>query len=87
MAVNEAELALLEVEMEGRLGDAIESGGAALGLAPEGLDAIDMALPPGEFIGAVVDPVMLLVAHIHEAVVSLPTVAVNGDFFASRDPG
>lgn len=78
MAVVEAELALLEVQVEGLLPDAIEAGQAPLGIAPVGLDAVDVALAPCEFVLSVVDPGVLLVAHVHEPVVGLPSVAVDG---------
>jgi hypothetical protein len=36
-----------------------------------------VALSPSEFILPVVDPVVLLEAHVNQAVVSLPTIAVD----------
>ena len=49
------------MEVQGLLGDAVESGEATLGVAPEGFGTVDVILPPGKFIGAMVDPGMLLV--------------------------
>jgi len=47
------------VEVQGLLGDAVESGEATLGVAPKGLGTVDVILPPGKFIGAMVDPGVL----------------------------
>ena len=74
----ESVLAFLQVKVEGSFGYPVELGQAALCIAPEGLNSIDVALPTSEFKLPVVHPAMLLVAHIHQPIVGLPTVAVDG---------
>lgn len=73
-AVVEAELALLESEVE-RLGvHAAEACEACLGVAPEALDAVDVVAAhaaAAELVGRVIHPEVLLVAHVDQAVVAL----------------
>lgn len=89
--VVEAELALLEVEQEGVRAHPPEPGQPRLGVAPEALDAVDV-IPANhtaaELVGVVIDPQMLAIPHIDQAVVTPPAVgmddAVEGDFPANR---
>ena len=74
----EAVFTLFEVEIESRFGDAIELGESAFGVAPERLDAVDVTLPPSELILPMVYPAVFLEAHVHQAVVGFPSIAVNG---------
>ena len=61
--------------------DAVELGEPSFGEAPEGLDAVDMhTVALGEFMLAVVDPQMLVVADIDESVVAAPAVGVDDAF-------
>lgn len=55
----EAELAFLQVQVEGRLGQAIELGQTAFGEAPEAFDAIDVVVAFGEMIAAVANAPVL----------------------------
>ena len=52
---------------------------AELGKAPKGLDAIDVSAAPGEFIGMVMNAVVL-VSIENEPIVSLPAVGVDRAF-------
>ena len=84
MSVIETPFGFLEVGKEGIGADAAQSGQTGFGVAPERLNAIDVASSPGEFIGAVVNPIML-VAFENQAVVSAPTVGENDAFVDRRD--
>jgi hypothetical protein len=71
MSVIKTPFGFLEVGKEGIGADASQSGQTGFGVAPERLNAIDVASSPGEFIGAVVNPIML-VAFENQTVVSAP---------------
>lgn len=49
----------------------------ALGTAPEALDAVDMHGAASEFIVAMIDPKMLVKAHIDQAVIAAPAISVD----------
>jgi type IV secretion system protein VirB4 len=75
--VVEAVLALLEVQVE-RVGrHPVELDEPTLGVRPEALDAVDVALAAGEVVLLVVDPQVLLVADVDQAVVATPAVGVD----------
>ena len=84
MSVIKTPFGFLEVGKEGIGADASQSGQTGFGVTPERFDAIDMAASPGEFIGAVVNPIML-VAFENQAVVSAPPVGENDAFVDRRD--
>jgi hypothetical protein len=84
MSVIETPFGFLEVGKEGNGANAAQSGQAGFGVAPERLDAIDVAAPPGEFVGAVVNPVMF-VAFENQAVVSAPSIGKDDAFINRRD--
>ena len=84
MSVIETPFGFLEVGKEGTGANAAKSGQTGFGVAPERLDAIDMSASPGEFIGAVVNPVML-VAFENQAVVSAPSIGKDDAFVDRRD--
>src|ERR1039457_1158680 len=50
---------------------------APLGEAPEVLDAVDVRLVLHELVAAMIHPVMLLVAQVHQTAVALPTIRVD----------
>src|SRR5690606_18693727 len=76
-AMVEAELGLLQVQVEGVPGHAVELGQAVLGVAPEALDAVDVAASAGELVLAVVDAEVFGVADVDQAVVAGPAVGVD----------
>ena len=84
MSVIETPLGFLEVGKEGNGANAAKPCQTGFCVAPERLNAIDVAAPPGEFIGAVVNPIML-VAFENQAVVSAPPVGENDAFVDRRD--
>ena len=84
MSVIETPFGFLEVGKEGNGANAAQSGQAGFGVAPERLDAIDMAAPPGEFVGAVMNPVMF-VAFENQAVVSAPSIGKDDAFIDRGD--
>ena len=76
----EAELALLEVEEERVRMHAPEPRQSRFRVAPEAFDAVDVVatLPSAaELVSAVIHPQVLLVSHVHQAVVALPSVGMN----------
>jgi hypothetical protein len=83
MSVIETPFGFLEVGKEGNGANAAQSGQTGFCVAPERLDAIDMAAPPGEFVGAVMNPVMF-VAFENQAVVSAPSIGKDDAFVDRR---
>ncbi len=69
MSVIKAPFGFLKLRNKSLGADAAHSGLTGFGVTPERLKAIDMPASPGEFIGAVVNPIMLL-AFENKAVVS-----------------
>ena len=59
------------------LGHAVKVGQAVRGVAPEALDAVDVRPAGGELVIAMMDPQVLGVAHVDQAVVAGPAVAVD----------
>lgn len=66
MSMIEAELSLLDVEVEELTGQTSVFGQAGFRVAPERLDSIDVACPSGKFVLAVVDSEVALVTDIVE---------------------
>ena len=77
MAMIEAELGLLQVQIERSAGHAVELRQAPLGVAPEAFNAIDMHRAASELVGAVADPKVLVKAHVHQAVIAAPAVGMD----------
>ena len=73
----ESEFSLFEVEVEGVPGDAVELSQSPFGVAPEGLDAVDVRLKVGELVIVMPDAEVFGVADVDQAVVASPAVAVN----------
>ena len=70
------------MQEKGCLADTSELGKASFRVAPKALYAIDMATLIGKFIVSVVDPEMLLVPDIHEAVIATPSIGMDDAFNA-----
>ena len=66
----------MEIEI---LLDAVELGQSAFGEAPERFDPVDVNAMGGKML-AFVDPEMLVVANIDQAIVSFPSIRVNNTF-------
>lgn len=80
VAVVEAELALFEVQIEVVRVHAAESREPGLGIAPEAFDPVDVVAlhaAAAELVGAVIDPKVLLVPHVHQSVVPRPAVGMD----------
>ena len=73
----EVEFAFLEVQVEGVSGHALERGEAMLGIGLEALDAVDVVGALGEPVVGVVDPKVLGIAHVDEAVIAAPAVGMD----------
>ena len=79
-SVIESKLALLEVQIERTWVHASEPAHACLGVAPEAFDAVDVIAANGattELVASMIDAQVLLVAHVHQAVVALEAVGVD----------
>lgn len=80
MAVVEAELALLEVQVEGVGVHPSEPRQPGLGVSPEAFDPVDVVAadrPAAELVASVIDPQVLLVPHVHQPVVALEAVGMD----------
>ena len=73
MSVIETPFGFFEVGKEGIGADTAQPGQTGFGVAPERFNAIDVAASPGEFVGAMMNPIML-VAFENQAVVSAPSI-------------
>lgn len=71
------ELTFFEVEADGGTIEATELGQPHLGDAPKVLDAVDVRLALDELVAPVIDPVMFLVAQVHQAAVALPAIRID----------
>jgi hypothetical protein len=65
------------VQVEHARRDTVELLEPVLGEAPEALDPVDVTAATGELVGRVVDPEVLRVPDIDQAVVAAPAVAVD----------
>lgn len=63
-----------------------EPGEATFGIAPEALDAVDMGPPVSEFIAAMIDPEVLPIADIDQAVITAPAVGIDDAFRGHLSP-
>ena len=70
------------MQEKGYLADTSELGKASFRVAPKAFYAIDMATLIGKFIVPVVDPEMLLIAYINQAVIATPAIGMNDAFDA-----
>ena len=84
----EPELALFQVQIKGCFSHPTKPGESGFGETPEALDAVDVGLPLGELVPAVVNSQVLAITDIDQAVVTAPVVGVDhalGFHFASYD--
>lgn len=65
----ETEFRFFQVQIKSMFVQPVKLCEAAFGITPEALYAVDMALTKREFVSAVIDTVMLGIAHIHQAVI------------------
>ena len=84
MSVIETPFGFFEVRKEGLRADAAQPGQTGFGVAPKRFNAVDMAAPPGEFIGTVMNSIVLI-AFKNQAVVSAPSIGKNDAFACWRD--
>lgn len=89
MAMIEPELSFLEMQVERVPRHPVELDQPALGIAPETLDAVDMHRAARKFVVAMIDPKMLVKAHINQAVIATPAIGVDdaGDVSAPPNDG
>jgi hypothetical protein len=73
----ETELTFFEVQPQCGAGQAAKFRQTHLGDAPEVLDAIDVRLALHKLVAAMIHPMMLLVAQIHQAAVTFPAIRIN----------
>ena len=70
------------MQEKGCLANTSELGKASFRVAPKAFYAIDMATLIGKFIVPVVDPEMLLIAYINQAVIATPSIGMDDAFDA-----
>jgi hypothetical protein len=75
--VIETELTFFKMQVQGGAVEAAKLGQAHLGEAPEVLNALDVRLMLYELVAAMIHPVMLLVAQVHQAAVAFPAIRRN----------
>src|SRR5215204_2074357 len=84
----EPELALLQMQVKGRAAHAAELDEPGLRHAPEALDAVDVGRASGELVAVMAYTIVLLVAHVDDAVVRAKAIGMNGrcrfDFAANN---
>ena len=77
ISIIESKLTFFEVQIEGGFSHAAKFHQANFGKAPEAFDAVDMIGADGKFIVRVVDPIVLLIAQIDDAVVGAKPVGMD----------
>jgi len=65
------------VQVEGAFSHPTEPGESGFGETPEALDAVDVGLPLGELVPAVVDSRVLAITDVDQAVIAAPVVGVD----------
>ena len=70
------------MQEKGYLANTSELGKASFRVAPKAFYAIDMATLIGKLIVSVVDPEMLLIAYINQAVIATPSIGMDDTFDA-----
>lgn len=73
----EAELGLLEVQVEHMPLNTLHLGQAQFGIGPERFDAVDVGQIVGELIAGMVHPQVLGVPNVHQSVIAAPAIAVD----------
>ena len=68
------------MQFEGARVHAAKANQPGLGIAPEAFNAVDVSMPLGKFVLAVIDAEMLSVTNINQAVVTTPAVRVDDAF-------
>ena len=68
------------MEKEGMLVKAQEAGEPSFGNGPKALYSIDMGMPVGKLIAAMLNTTVLPIAQIYQAIVATPAIRVNNAF-------
>ena len=76
----EPKLTLFQMQVEGTRIHAAKANKPGLGIAPEAFNAVDVSMPLGKFVLAVINAEVLSVTNINQAVVTAPTVRVDDAF-------
>mgnify|MGYP007047510891 CR=1 FL=1 len=71
------EFGLLEVQRKGLRWDAFELSQTQIGISPEGLDSVDMAVTSSKLVFSMMDSKVLGVSDVHQALIVSPTVTVD----------
>ena len=77
MAIVKAVFSFLQVQIKGAPRHTIEFHQTPFGITPEAFNPVDMGVTPGKLIFAVVDPKMLVKAHINQTIVAAPAISVD----------
>ena len=71
------ELTFFDVQVKRRTVETAKLGQAHLGDTPEVLNAVDVSLVFHKLVATVIDPVVLLVAQVHQAAVAFPAIRID----------
>jgi hypothetical protein len=82
----EPKLALLEMQIKALFFQAPETSQGGFGVPPKAFYLVDMTRTAGKFIVAMIDPEMLLVSQVHQAVVSSPSIGMDDTFNVDSAP-
>jgi len=76
----EPKLTFFQMQVEGAWVHAAEANQPGLGMPPEAFDAVDVSVPFGKFVLAVIDAQMLAVTDIDQAIVTTPAIRIDDAF-------
>ena len=85
MTMVKAILSFFKVQLEGPTGKTFELSQSKFSKSPKRFNPVNVGVSLGELVVAVIDTVMLLIAQIHETVVSAPPVRIK-DAVKSNSP-
>ena len=77
MTMVKAIFSFFEVQLEDPAGKTFEFSQSEFGKSPKRFNPVNMGVSSGKLVAVVINTVMLLIAEIHEAVVSAPTVRIK----------
>ena len=76
----EPKFSLFDIEVEESPGETSVFCQAGLGVAPEGLDPVDVTGPASKFVVTVMDAEVSLVSYINQPVIPFPSIGVDDAF-------
>jgi hypothetical protein len=86
MSMIESKLSFFEMIIKCTFRHAVKLSQTTFGIAPEGLNPVDMMLAAGKLIGAMIDAKVLVKADVNQAIVAPPSVGVDDRFRPHAPP-